>query len=182
MFRSVSFLATVLLLGSLEICCAAAYTGSGKVGDPFPETTGRSSCSKLSRPSVSAASSYQYSGDGTYYGAGADSGSYCRGNGFPYGSGSGLPTVAVSQTILQNGANCGSCIILVGDGGGSGTTPISSTPTMYVINNLCSECGTGADLALNGDGRFPVSFNIVPCPSGKRRMSSRRLLESEDVS
>ena len=66
---------------------------------------------------------------GTYYGAGADSGSYCRGNGFPYASG-GLPTVAVSQTILQNGANCGSCIVLVGNGPGSGTTPISSDPTM----------------------------------------------------
>ena len=63
-----------------------------------------------------------------------------------------------------------------------GLTFCGDVPCRYVINNLCSECGTGADLALNGDGRFPVSFNIVPCPSGKRRMSSRRLLESEDVS
>lgn len=64
---------------------------------------------------------------GTYYGAGGDSGSYCKGNGFPYSAG-GLPSVAVSQTILQNGANCGKCISLVGNGAGSGATPISTTP------------------------------------------------------
>ena len=72
---------------------------------------------------------------GTYYGAGADSGNYCAGNGFPSSSGS-LPTVAVSQAVLQDGANCGACIELVGLGGGSGTVPISSTPTTYAPGKL----------------------------------------------
>ena len=99
---------------------------------------------------------------GTYYGAGADAGNYCAGNGFPSSSGAYL-TVAVSMMVLQGGANCGACISLVGLGGGSGANPISTTPTTYQINNLCSECGTGADLALNGDGRFPIGYNFVSC-------------------
>lgn len=64
----------------------------------------------------------------TYYGAGGDSASWCKGNGRPYGDGS-IPTVALGPDTFNDGAVCGQCIIMKGTGTGAGANPVSTSPT-----------------------------------------------------
>ncbi|KAK9864684.1 hypothetical protein WJX84_008206 [Apatococcus fuscideae] len=100
--------------------------------------------------------------DATYYGQGNDARSWCKGNGRPYGDGS-IPTVALGPNTFNNGAVCGQCIIMTGTGRGAGFNPVSTSPTKYLINNLCPECGSGVDMAKNGDGRWQVDYYITSC-------------------
>ena len=65
----------------------------------------------------------------TYYGAGNDAQSFCSGNGLPNGDGS-IPTVALGPDVFNNGAVCGSCIMMAGLGTGAGYSPVSTEPQM----------------------------------------------------
>ena len=63
----------------------------------------------------------------TYYGAGADSGSYCKGNaGLQV---FGTNTIAVCTALLP--ANCGAQACVMGTGSGLGGTPPSTSPVTY---------------------------------------------------
>lgn len=63
----------------------------------------------------------------TYYGAGADSGSYCKGNaGLQI---FGTDTIAVCTALLP--ANCGAQACVMGTGSGLGGTPPSTSPVTY---------------------------------------------------
>ncbi|KAK9808915.1 hypothetical protein WJX72_006363 [[Myrmecia] bisecta] len=128
--------------------------------------------------SSSSSSSFagDQSGKATYYGAGSDGGSWCKGNkgltGYP-----GLPTVALNGVQFNGGQYCNACVLVKGTGDGLGGTPVSSAPQKYTINNICPECASGSlDLAANGDGIWGINWSFVDC-GGKRK--SRAMLEEE---
>eukprot|EP00891_Asterochloris_glomerata_P002935 jgi/Astpho2/2935/fgenesh1_pg.00050_%23_170_t len=112
----------------------------------------------------------------TYYGAGADSGSYCKGNaGLQI---FGTDTIAVCTALLP--ANCGAQACVMGTGSGLGGTPPSTSPVTYTINNACPECCgyNGVDVASSGDGRWDINWHLGSC--GKKRLlrrNRRSLLE-----
>lgn len=110
----------------------------------------------------------KYQGEATYYGAGQDSRGACGGNGLSTGPG-GLMTVALNSPQYGNGENCGKCIEGTASGVGLGGNPI---PSRFVaaINNLCPECRHGdIDFAMNGDGRWQVEWQVVPCDVARGR-------------
>lgn len=102
-----------------------------------------------------------YDGDGTYYGNGGagESGSCLLRRFF---NGIGI-TVAINQEQYDNGSVCGKCIVIRGEGIGSGMRPIIG-PIYATIDNVCPECKYGdIDLGLEGDGRFRIHWDFIKC-------------------
>jgi hypothetical protein len=97
---------------------------------------------------------------GTYYGAGGN------GNRGACMISVGGPTVAINQAQWAGGSNCGKCVRITGQGAGAGANPIYG-PIYAIIDNECPECKFGdIDMGLNGDGRWRITWDFVPC--GKR--------------
>lgn len=73
--------------------------------------------------------------------------------------------MAVNSAQWDNGALCGTCIE------GSYTENGNDQYFKAIINNLCPECSHGdldfrRDGVGSGDGRWPLSWKIIECPSG----------------
>jgi hypothetical protein len=111
-----------------------------------------------------------YTGDGTYYGAGGagEKGS-CM---LPRYFNGVTMTVAMNKEQYDNGMACGKCVVIRGEGIGLGTKPIIG-PIYATIDNECPECKFGdVDLGMDGDGRFLIEWDFIPCeevPSHFRR-------------
>jgi hypothetical protein len=102
-----------------------------------------------------------YSGDATFYGAGgAGEQGACM---LPRNFNGVQNTAALNPYQFENGQACGKCVLVRGDGRGSGMTPVIG-PLYATIDNLCPECKHGdIDLGLQGDGRFLVDWEFVDC-------------------
>lgn len=112
---------------------------------------------------TAAASSYytQYSGDGTYYGQ--TSGGNCVLRNPVPAMYAGMVPVAMNGPQYENSDLCGACLRVTGTGAGSGANPITGTFYAYV-DDKCPECKWGdIDLGKSGDGRWSVSWELVPC-------------------
>jgi len=100
-------------------------------------------------------------GDGTFYGAGGagEHGSCMLPvmfNSIPF-------TVAINIEQYENGGVCGKCVEFQGFGEGLGMTPILG-PYKATIDNVCPECHFGdLDLGMDGDGRWRIQWDFVPC-------------------
>lgn len=71
--------------------------------------------------------------------------------------------IAISGEDWNNGKKCGSCIEIVGNGNGIGTTPFKGYYKGIIINN-CPECPTGHfDLLMEGNGIWDIEYNFIPC-------------------
>lgn len=120
-----------------------------------------------------AASNYQpgktFTGDGTYYGDNTVD---------MFGIGncairaprpsfySSLTPVAINGP--QYNGLCGACIEYWGNGVGSGANPILGRHKA-MITDRCPECKFGdIDLGIKGDGRWKVSWKIVPCQTDSK--------------
>lgn len=136
-----------------------------------PLTTTLLAATALALLAAPAALVDAFGGEMTYYGAGQDSRGACGGNRLPTGPG-GLMTVAINSPQWNGGELCGRCIKVTSWGVGAGANPPPST-FVAAINNLCPECKYGdIDLAQNGDGRWKVEWEFVPCES----VSGRKLM------
>jgi len=106
-------------------------------------------------------------GDGTYYGS--DSGGTCTLDGTrpAFTTTSAIhATVALNIASWDNSIPCGMCANVTASGQGSGANPIMGNFLVFV-NNQCPSCSTGdLDFALNGDGRWAISWVGVECPVG----------------
>ena len=104
---------------------------------------------------------YGYDGDATFYGAGgAGEQGACM---LPRNFNGVQNTAALNPYQFENGQACGKCVLVHGDGRGSGMTPVIG-PIYATIDNLCPECKSGdIDLGLQGDGRFLVNWEFVDC-------------------
>jgi hypothetical protein len=72
-------------------------------------------------------------------------------------------TVAINHDQYNNGEACGKCVLIHPVGSGSGMTPITQ-PIFATIDNECPECKHGdIDIGANGDGRWQISWQFVPC-------------------
>ena len=102
-----------------------------------------------------------FEGDGTYYGqGGAGQAGSCM---LPRSFNGILNTVAINAEQYDNGAMCGKCVVVRGEGIGLGTKPIIG-PIYATIDNLCPECKYGdIDLGLEGDGRFRINWDFISC-------------------
>ena len=119
----------------------------------------------------------KYQGDGTFYGAGGNgaNGACMLAPGF---NGVGT-TVAINHVQFENGAACGKCVRIQGDGSGLGMTPVIG-PIYATIDNECPECKHGdIDLGLNGDGRWNIQWNFVSCDEA--RDVNRRALSGKNL-
>jgi len=106
----------------------------------------------------------EQSGDGTYYGTQDGSGGACSIYPSPSFVSNGVTKVAINAPQYSGSLACGMCMQVNGNGKGSGANPIKGTFLAFV-DDLCPECKTGAlDLALNGDGRWDISWVAVDCP------------------
>jgi len=77
----------------------------------------------------------------------------------------GLIGVAVSTADYAGSVACGACLRVTGSGDGAGADPITGPLTAYVMDR-CTDCAAGdVDLASPGDGRWAVSWTVVPCPT-----------------
>jgi expansin (peptidoglycan-binding protein) len=102
----------------------------------------------------------QYTGEGTFYGE--SSGGNCVLRDPVPGVYAGMTPVAMNAP--QYAGACGACLVVRGSGEGSGGTPITGEFTAFVADK-CPECKFGdIDLAKSGDGRWKVSWQVVPCP------------------
>jgi hypothetical protein len=105
----------------------------------------------------------EYRGEGTFYGEGGagETGSCMLNRNF-----NGIPiTVAINNDQYEGGKSCGKCVVVRGQGIGSGMTPIIG-PIYATIDNVCPECKFGdIDLGLDGDGRFQIIWEFIPCNS-----------------
>lgn len=103
----------------------------------------------------------KFHGDGTYYGDGGWEGGNCairspRPNFYKR-------YVPIAINNKQYEGMCGACIEFWGDGKGLGANPIVGRK-MGVIVDRCPECKYGdIDLSMAGDGRWKVSWRVVPC-------------------
>jgi expansin (peptidoglycan-binding protein) len=105
-------------------------------------------------------------GDGTYYGS-TDGGGNCAINNPLPSIYAGMTPVAINNP--QYDGSCGACLIVRGTGAGSGANPISTKPFRAFVSDRCPECQFGdLDLASNGDGRWKVKWEYVPCPRAGR--------------
>lgn len=120
-----------------------------------------------SLPTAAAFFGTRHAGDGTYYGR--TNQGHCSLTPRP-AQYAGMTGVAVSTATYAGSSLCGACIRLTGSGRGSGANPITGTRLAYVMDE-CPSCGGrgDVDLAAPGDGRWAVSWNIVPCPTPGRR-------------
>ncbi|OSX68463.1 hypothetical protein BU14_2757s0001, partial [Porphyra umbilicalis] len=101
-------------------------------------------------------------GEGTYFGP--TTRGNCALDPLPAQYG-GLVGVAVSTADYAGSAACGACLRVTGSGDGAGANPITGTFSAYVMDR-CPECAAGdLDLATPGDGRWAVSWTVVPCPT-----------------
>jgi hypothetical protein len=106
-----------------------------------------------------AAAAFQ--GDGTFYGAGGHGQlGACQ---LPVGF-NGVPlTVAINQDQWEDGMTCGKCIRILPTSAGIGMTPIM-TEMVATIDNLCPECVYGdIDIGADGDGRWQIEWEFIPC-------------------
>ena len=119
----------------------------------------------------------------TYYGAGSDSGSYCKGNaGLQI---FGTDTIAVCTALLP--ANCGAQACVMGTGSGLGGTPPSTSPVTYsesitlwavftgggccpvsVLSYGCCQLLGHARLSALLDGPFQTTTCDLPCSQQRR--------------
>ena len=102
-----------------------------------------------------------FSGDGTFYGDGGHGAEgACM---LPVGF-NGIPrTVAINNDQWEGGAVCGKCIVVQESSTGIGMTPIVES-FKATIDNLCPECHYGdIDIGSNGDGRWQINWDFVPC-------------------
>ena len=54
-----------------------------------------------------------------------------------------------------------------GTGTGAGENPISTTPFVVKVTNVCPECNYGdLDFAKRADGRWDIDWSFAPCPGG----------------
>lgn len=61
---------------------------------------------------------------------------------------------------------CGACVEGHGSGNGEGGDPVSG-PFKGYITDRCPECAFGdLDFAADGDGRWDITWNFVPCEGG----------------
>jgi expansin len=103
-----------------------------------------------------------YIGEGTYYGESSNGNCALRD---PVPSiYKGMIPIAINAA--QYSGSCGACLIVQGNGKGSGSNPIKGKFRAFVADK-CPECKLGdIDLAKSGDGRWQVSWKFVPCPGG----------------
>lgn len=102
-----------------------------------------------------------FSGDGTYYGWTNAGNCAIRQVPKVYAN---LPAVAINNDQYMGSSACGACVQYIGSGKGSGANPIVGTHIAYV-HDRCPECHHGSlDLSRNGDGRWQIRFQFVPCP------------------
>lgn len=102
-----------------------------------------------------------FEGDGTFYGAGGHGaeGACMLTPGFNGVS----TTVAINQNQWEGGMSCGKCVRIYPTTRGIGITPIDNE-IFATIDNLCPECLYGdIDIGLNGDGRWNIEWEFVPC-------------------
>lgn len=105
--------------------------------------------------------SKRFHGDGTYYGGNPFTGN-CAMRGPLPGFYRRRLAVAINQPQYQFA--CGACLRLWGEGKGLGATPIIGPIDAYVADR-CYECKHGdLDLSSVGDGRWDISWELVPCP------------------
>lgn len=102
-----------------------------------------------------------FHGDGTFYGEG---GHGAQGACMLSKEFNGVKkTVAINAAQWEDGKACGKCVLIQPTNRGIGTTPILA-PIFATIDNLCPECQHGdIDLGLNGDGRWHIEWEFVPC-------------------
>jgi expansin (peptidoglycan-binding protein) len=81
-------------------------------------------------------------------------------------------TVAINAPQYGSGGwACGACLSGTSRGVGLGATPPKATFLAYVVDK-CPECAFGSlDLAVNGDGRWDISWKAVPCPVGNSKVT-----------
>lgn len=107
-----------------------------------------------------------HDGEGTYYGSGGSGGGNCVLRNPVPAIYSGLTPVAMNNA--QYKGSCGACVLIRGNGDGSGGSPITGEIKGYVADK-CPECAHGdVDLAMDGDGRWQTTFEFVPCPVGEK--------------
>jgi len=110
-----------------------------------------------------------FEGDGTFYGAGGagSAGSCMLERGF-----NGIEmTVAMNSVQYDGGSVCGKCVRITGQGEGIGMTPILG-PFFATVDNECPECKFGdVDLGLQGDGRWRIAWDWIPCQEAKASQS-----------
>ena len=83
-------------------------------------------------------SAQDYSGEGTYYGREATDANTGACYWMDQGASGGM-TVAINQAQWEDGAACGKCVLIYGEGEGLGADPITG-PHFATITNLCPEC------------------------------------------
>lgn len=115
-------------------------------------------------------------GEGTYYGAAGQFGGSCsisNGGTKPHppastALGGVSVTAALNRVQFGNSEPCGMCIQLTGDGTTAGLNPITTTFKAFINDNCPDQtCVDGdIDLAQDGDGRWNISWQAVPCEFG----------------
>lgn len=109
----------------------------------------------------------RFHGDGTYYGGNPFSGNCAMRSPLP---GFYKKYLAVAINEAQYKYACGACLELRGNGKGLGAKPIRG-PILAYVADRCFECKHGdLDLSSVGDGRWDISWNLIPCP-GEDRIS-----------
>ena len=100
-----------------------------------------------------------FEGYGTYYGERQDNtGGYCGLTNIP----KDYITVAVNPQQYGNGERCGACLK------GSLKLPEGDFNFKALVNDLYPEGGLGwLDFALNGGGRYPLTWNYTACPQSE---------------
>ena len=116
-----------------------------------------------------------FTGDGTFYQL-QGSGNCGYERVIPLGVGTyeqlpfatGIDTfVALNSPQYEGPSSCGQCLVYMGTGAGSGTTPVAGTPQYAMTNNRCPECAMGdLDLARPGDGRWRIEWTPLECAVG----------------
>lgn len=108
-----------------------------------------------------------FRGEGTFYGGNPYTGNCAMRRPIPRFY---KDYLAVAINKVQYPYSCGACLRLRGDGKGLGATPIRG-PTLAYVADRCYECKHGdLDLSSVGDGRWDISWELIPCP-GENRIS-----------
>eukprot|EP01120_Amphizonella_sp_Union-15-10_P010249 TRINITY_DN4081_c0_g2_i2.p1 TRINITY_DN4081_c0_g2~~TRINITY_DN4081_c0_g2_i2.p1 ORF type:complete len:279 (+),score=35.82 TRINITY_DN4081_c0_g2_i2:26-862(+) len=108
-----------------------------------------------------------FTGELTFYGTGGSLTATCGfGNGPMAWQVSNLKTIAIGPGTFLGSAGCGICLQITPTGTGSGNSDFPTRHTFLAFaDNLCPECApTAVDLAESGDGRWGITYRVVPCP------------------